>query len=92
MPPFVPSVAKNPVHPERSEAKSKDPLSHGKGCLEPEWIRVLTSDLDKSRYVWRTMGDMATLTFDTHDAVKALRDAGFAEAEAEAVVRTVGGP
>lgn len=33
---------------------------------------------------------MATLAFDTHAAVKALRDAGFEEAQAEAVVTTVG--
>lgn len=37
------------------------------------------------------MDHMATLTFDTHAAVKALRDAGFEEAQAEAVVMTVGG-
>lgn len=36
------------------------------------------------------MDHMATLTFDTHAAVKALRDAGFEEAQAEAVVTTVG--
>ena len=33
---------------------------------------------------------MGTLAFDTHKAVKALQDAGFAEAQAEAVVVTVG--
>ena len=33
---------------------------------------------------------MSTLAFDTHKAVKALKDAGFAEAQAEAVVSTVG--
>ena len=33
---------------------------------------------------------MTTLAFDTHAAVKALRDAGFEEAQAEAVVTTVG--
>ena len=36
------------------------------------------------------MDHMATLTFDTHAAVKALKDAGFEEAQAEAVVTTVG--
>ena len=34
---------------------------------------------------------MTTLAFDTHAAVKALRQAGFEEAQAEAVVATVGG-
>ncbi len=38
------------------------------------------------------MDHMATPTFDTHAAVKALRDAGFEEAQAEAVVMTVGAP
>ena len=33
---------------------------------------------------------MTTLAFDTHAAVKALKDAGFEEAQAEAVVTTVG--
>ena len=33
---------------------------------------------------------MATLPFDTHKAVKELQDAGFEEAQAEAVVATVG--
>ncbi len=33
---------------------------------------------------------MATLPFDTHKAVKELQDAGFNEAQAEAVVATVG--
>ena len=33
---------------------------------------------------------MATLPFDTHRAVKELQDAGFEEAQAEAVVATVG--
>ena len=33
---------------------------------------------------------MTTLVFDTHAAVKALKDAGFEEAQAEAVVTTVG--
>ena len=33
---------------------------------------------------------MATLAFDTHAAVKTLREAGFEEAQAEAVVATVG--
>lgn len=36
------------------------------------------------------MDTMVTLAFDTHAAVKALRDAGFEEAQAEAVVTTVG--
>ncbi len=34
---------------------------------------------------------MATLAFDTHAAVEMLREAGFEEAQAEAVVATVGG-
>ena len=34
---------------------------------------------------------MTTLAFDTHAAVKTLREAGFEEAQAEAVVATVGG-
>ena len=33
---------------------------------------------------------MTTLAFDTHAAVKMLREAGFEEAQAEAVVATVG--
>ena len=33
---------------------------------------------------------MATLPFDTHKAVKDLQEAGFEEAQAEAVVATVG--
>ena len=33
---------------------------------------------------------MATLPFDTHKAVKELQEAGFDEAQAEAVVATVG--
>ena len=33
---------------------------------------------------------MTTLAFDTHAAVKTLREAGFEEAQAEAVVATVG--
>ena len=33
---------------------------------------------------------MATLLFDTHKAVKELQEAGFDEAQAEAVVATVG--
>lgn len=33
---------------------------------------------------------MASLAFDTHAAVKALRKAGFDDAQAEAVVATVG--
>jgi len=37
------------------------------------------------------MDAMATLAFDTHAAVKMLREAGFEEAQAEAVVATVGG-
>ena len=34
---------------------------------------------------------MATFVFDTHRAVKNLKDAGFAEAQAEALVEIVGG-
>ena len=34
---------------------------------------------------------MTTLAFDTHAAVKALKEVGFEEAQAEAVVTTVGG-
>ncbi len=34
---------------------------------------------------------MTTLAFDTHAAVKTLKEAGFEEAQAEAVVATVGG-
>ena len=37
------------------------------------------------------MAPMTTLTFDTHAAVKTLREAGFEETQAEAVVATVGG-
>lgn len=33
---------------------------------------------------------MSTLAFDTHKAVKALKEAGFGDAQAEAVVATVG--
>ena len=33
---------------------------------------------------------MTTLVFDTHAAVKALKEVGFEEAQAEAVVTTVG--
>ncbi len=33
---------------------------------------------------------MSTLAFDTHKAVKALKEAGFGEIQAEAVVATVG--
>ena len=33
---------------------------------------------------------MTSITFDTHRAVKALKDAGFEDAQAEAVVATVG--
>lgn len=33
---------------------------------------------------------MTTLAFDTHAAVKALKEVGFEEAQAEAVVTTVG--
>lgn len=33
---------------------------------------------------------MSTLAFDTHKAVKALREAGFDDIQAEAVVATVG--
>ena len=33
---------------------------------------------------------MSTLAFDTHKAVKALKQAGFGDAQAEAVVATVG--
>ena len=36
------------------------------------------------------MRPMATLPFDTHKAVKDLQEAGFDEAQAEAVVATVG--
>ena len=32
---------------------------------------------------------MATLAFDTHKAVKALRDAGFSDAQAEAVTEQI---
>ena len=33
---------------------------------------------------------MGTLAFDTHKAVKALKEAGFGDTQAEAVVATVG--
>ena len=33
---------------------------------------------------------MSTLAFDTHKAVKSLKEAGFDDAQAEAVVATVG--
>ena len=33
---------------------------------------------------------MSTLAFDTHKAVRALKEAGFGDAQAEAVVATVG--
>ncbi len=33
---------------------------------------------------------MSTLAFDTHKAVKALKEAGFGDAQAEAVVATMG--
>ena len=33
---------------------------------------------------------MSTLAFDTHKAVKALKEAGFGDIQAEAVVATVG--
>ena len=36
------------------------------------------------------MEPVTTLAFDTHAAVKTLREAGFEEAQAEAVVATVG--
>ena len=36
------------------------------------------------------MPSMTTLAFDTHKAVKALKEAGFEDAQAEAVVATVG--
>lgn len=36
------------------------------------------------------MDSMSTLAFDTHKAVKNLRETGFEEAQAEAVVATVG--
>lgn len=36
------------------------------------------------------MHAMTTLAFDTHAAVKALKEVGFEEAQAEAVVTTVG--
>ena len=36
------------------------------------------------------MDSMTTLAFDTHKAVKKLRETGFEEAQAEAVVATVG--
>ena len=36
------------------------------------------------------MDTMATLVFDTHKAVKTLREAGFEETQAEAMVETVG--
>ena len=36
------------------------------------------------------MDTMATLAFDTHKAVKTLKEAGFEETQAEAVVETVG--
>ncbi len=37
-----------------------------------------------------TIRRMATLAFDTHKAVKALKEAGFDDSKAEAVVATVG--
>ncbi len=36
------------------------------------------------------MPGMTTLSFDTHKAVKALKEAGFDDGQAEAVVATVG--
>ena len=36
------------------------------------------------------MSPLTTLAFDTHAAIKTLREAGFEEAQAEAVVATVG--
>ncbi len=40
--------------------------------------------------VRHTMPGMTTLSFDTHKAVKALKEAGFDDGQAEAVVATVG--
>ena len=48
---------------------------------------ILTLTWPEVRHI---MPCMATLAFDTHKAVKALKEAGFEDAQAEAVVATVG--
>ncbi len=40
--------------------------------------------------MWYPVGQMVSVTFDTHRVVKDLRDAGFDEAQAEAVVNALG--
>ena len=40
--------------------------------------------------MWYSVGQMVSVTFDTHRVVKDLRDAGFDEAQAEAVVNALG--
>ena len=43
-----------------------------------------------SKAAWYPVGQMVSVTFDTHRVVKDLQDAGFDEAQAEALVNALG--
>ena len=54
-----------PVRPERSEAKSKDALSHREREFKPEWNRCSVRSTDRQRNGEDTMATSIQLTPDT---------------------------
>lgn len=73
---------------KKSVRLSRNSAEHSVSCpfyCHPATASFLTITADRS-----SLGCMNTIAFDTHKAVKALKEAGADERLAEAVVATVG--